>query len=788
MSSPSRSPTTTQNVATTPRNPITLRLRKVLGTNFTDQATTEALQTLSDLYSVPSTSVSAQQHPRGSGLDNSEDDDWSDLGTELTTSQERVGEHSDAPNETAARARKNLQRDLENKLAEGSQHFLKAFGEVDQKLDDLQKIVTEIRRHCDEAGTQLRLTEEASRSLLDQAESLRHERQEVENRKSIVMLFLDRFTLSDEEVEAITSREVPVGSRFFVAMYNTERIREGCRVLMSGEDGPTRAGLDIMATTSSYLEQGYEKIYRWCTFEFRRIGRENQLEVSPVMVEAVRRLSQRPELLSEALTFLSDARQSTLLALFLDALTRGGPSGLPRPIELHAHDPIRYVGDMLAWVHQAIAAECEFLESLFGTNGQERMVGAVRTFNGSEEEEWVRDLLNSAVGKLCVPLKVRVLQTVRAQESSIVSYKVANLLQYYMLIMQRTIGDQSLLSRTLQEITGVSYKVFFDSIEAQGRALLRIPLDLDDPSLSPPHFIIDHAQLLREITQVYDSSLLGDGTEASSGFRRILDVMVDPAVTMCAAAAEEKARLRPRWDRAVFVVNCLDYLESVLEPFSFTQDKIAEIRDNIEERVRLLEDDHYQSILNDASLSDAIRALETKDPATPLSRLPATEPTALTNTLAKFSLWLSTPDVISPPRLFPLSAPRLAERVHKGALRRFVGAYGRLCEEVKSERGRYEAGSVLLGRERPFGQVGLLRQIFGLEDEEGEEDGDGDEDEDDGDDDEGDVDEDEDEDEDVDVDVGDGEEEEDEDEDDGDEDEGEGDEDEDDDGEGGRGR
>lgn len=110
---------------------------------------------------------------------------------------------------------------------------------------------------------------------------------------------------------------------------------------------------------------------------------------------------------SDALTFLSEARQSTLLTQFLDALTRGGPSGLPRPIELHAHDPIRYAGDMLAWVHQAIAAECEFLESLFGLNGQTRMVGAVRTFNGSEEEEWVKELLNSSVSKLCVPLKVR---------------------------------------------------------------------------------------------------------------------------------------------------------------------------------------------------------------------------------------------------------------------------------------------------------------------------------------------------------------------------------------------
>jgi hypothetical protein len=67
---------------------------------------------------------------------------------------------------------------------------------------------------------------------------------------------------------------------------------------------------------------------------------------------------------------------------------------------------------MLAWVHQAIAAECEFLESLFGLGGQEdegrarRMVGAVRTFEGSEEEGWVKELLNSAVTKLCVPLKV----------------------------------------------------------------------------------------------------------------------------------------------------------------------------------------------------------------------------------------------------------------------------------------------------------------------------------------------------------------------------------------------
>jgi hypothetical protein len=89
---------------------------------------------------------------------------------------------------------------------------------------------------------------------------------------------------------------------------------------------------------------------------------------------------------------------------------------------------------MLAWVHQAIAAEREFLESLFawrGGRGDGRMVGSVRVFakrrrtedkdvtgmgvggdggggqvEEEEEEEWMAELMDLAVTKLCVPLRV----------------------------------------------------------------------------------------------------------------------------------------------------------------------------------------------------------------------------------------------------------------------------------------------------------------------------------------------------------------------------------------------
>jgi conserved oligomeric Golgi complex subunit 6 len=53
-----------------------------------------------------------------------------------------------------------------------------------------------------------------------------------------------------------------------------------------------------------------------------------------------------------------------MVRCFIDALTRGGPGGMPRPIELHSHDPLRYLGDMLAWLHQAAASEHEHIQAL----------------------------------------------------------------------------------------------------------------------------------------------------------------------------------------------------------------------------------------------------------------------------------------------------------------------------------------------------------------------------------------------------------------------------------------
>lgn len=52
-----------------------------------------------------------------------------------------------------------------------------------------------------------------------------------------------------------------------------------------------------MKATSEQMEAGYKKIHRWCQFEFRQFTKEGQLEVSPLLRDALQRLKQRPALL-----------------------------------------------------------------------------------------------------------------------------------------------------------------------------------------------------------------------------------------------------------------------------------------------------------------------------------------------------------------------------------------------------------------------------------------------------------------------------------------------------------
>ncbi|QRV75275.1 Conserved oligomeric complex COG6 [Ceratobasidium sp. AG-Ba] len=699
----------------------------VLGANFDDPSTREAFETLAEYYPPEKSPKSHIKHDgtkSKAGIDSDSDteDDTDPWAVKWPAKEKTNLAVASEPGTTAARARQSLQRDIEGILADEGQKFLHAFAEVDKKLDVLQEHVQVMNAQCEAMENRLRVTNQSCKYLLERAEGLKAQKQTTSARQEIITLFLERFTLSSTEAEAITSRDVPVGKRMFDAMDKLERIREDCRVLMSGEGGENKAGLDIMASTAEQLEEAFQKLQRWCLFEFRQLGRDAHVEVEPIVTESVRRLRKRPALLQEALDVLASVRQATLLNAFLAALTRGGPSGLPRPIELHAHDPTRYVGDMLAWVHQAMAGEREFLDGLFGIKNERRMVGSIREPKSGQDESWIRVLMDEDLEKLCTPLKVRVQQTIRSQEGSITSYKIANLLEFYMITMRRTVGEEAILSRALTELTEVAYTVFFDTLAAQGRSLLRFLHPAED-DLAAPVALRDAAQVLKEIMAVYDSSLLHDEHEGASAsgetqnFDTTLTAMVDPMLEMCRRMAA--LRDKGEWETATFMINCLTYLQGVLQGFSFAAARAAELDQLIDEYRTTLVEEHLSQTLQECGLQSIHQCISSKSSDEPLSHLPGASAPELTAALTAFDSFLSTLDPVSSPRLSLLRASnaRIATQIHQTTLQRVGRIYLNVVEEVRAPKNRYEAPQSLLGSRRPFGQEIVLWQVLGVEDD-----------------------------------------------------------------------
>jgi hypothetical protein len=163
------------------------------------------------------------------------------------------------------------------------------------------------------------------------------------------------------------------------------------------------------------------------------------------MARALAALRERPALLQVALTELANARHAAVVRSFIDALTRA-----KGPMEIHAHDPLRYCGDMLAWTHQAVASEKELFAGLFLARSV-RVFGLFRLCLTNRriisEQEGVRAMpplseaavaaaLSHAIEGVCRPLRMRVEQVLAAPDLSLVPlFKLGALFQFYSSVL-----------------------------------------------------------------------------------------------------------------------------------------------------------------------------------------------------------------------------------------------------------------------------------------------------------------------------------------------------------------
>ncbi|KAJ6229184.1 component of oligomeric golgi complex 6 [Anaeramoeba flamelloides] len=225
-----------------------------------------------------------------------------------------------------------------------------------------------------------------------------------------------------------------------------------------------------------------------------------------LLKKALGTLKNRKVLLHNCIEELAKSRSEGILKGFITALTIGGENGTPAPIEIHSHDAVRFIGDMLAWTHQSLASEKELiswlLEDLLLRNGK------TNNEKGNESQEIIKieNTLALIFETVSRPIKIRTEKSMESIIPLISQKRITNILEFYYTIISENIGKNAVLSKCLNSLVLKSSQIFMDSVKISGNNLLK-QIPSQTKQLYAPQKLINELVQITKIVKIHSETL-----------------------------------------------------------------------------------------------------------------------------------------------------------------------------------------------------------------------------------------------------------------------------------------
>lgn len=506
-------------------------------------------------------------------------------------------------------ARRDLGAKLTARSVASSVAVLAAFEDAQKELRKVQRHIAEMQSDVDKLTSRLSGARSGASKVVAQTSQLRAKLSDSEHRAAVSGAFLQRFVLSPNQMTALESDTVDAS--FLGALHKLEKIHDDSKVLLRMKN--QRAGLEALEFAATKREEAYEKVFRFVQAQCGTldVDAEEQEEEAALLRQAIRALRARPMLLRFCAEEVGSARRASLVSRFVSALTKGGPGGMPRPIELHAHDPMRYTNDMLAWIHQALASEKELTNRLFTADANK---SDERT--KSHNEELALKVLNNVFDALCRPFRIRFEQALEQTLPVVVLYRLASLLEFYASTMSQLLGRDAALPEMLMECNSIAMYGFFSAWKSKMESF-RVAGIGPSEDLMPPVAVIQSMTRLDEIMATLDASLTPQDARQGQ-ISAVLEVILNPLQALCESMSMKRLAAL---EQHVFMANCIDSMRMPLMAYSFASSRVEQLTKTADVHI-----DHYIQlssviVLRRCGLADRARILsEAKQAAADATR------------------------------------------------------------------------------------------------------------------------------------------------------------------------
>lgn len=519
-------------------------------------------------------------------------------------------------------SRRNLRLDVQEELIQCNGNIVRDFGRVTQQLTHVGVAIADLKSSCADMRRHIVASDRDTAPILEEANAIMSDEFHVEVKEKLLDAFAAHFVISDADYATLTSTAEPVNDNFFRILTRAKKIHEDTQVLLRSEN--QRLGLEVLEQSSKQLDAAFQKLYRWIQREFKTLDLENP-HISVAIRRALRVLAERPTLFQNCLDFFASARENVLSSNFYASLT-GAPVDPHHPvmgkaIELSAYDPLRYVGDMLAWAHSATVSEREALEALFISDGDDiaRSIQA-----GLESEPWSRsddgdlpafdgretlsDVVNKDLAGVFRQLKQRIEQVILSHEDAVLAYRISNLISFYCNVFSSLLDDHCSLLEILRPLSDTAMRSFASTMHDH-IAKLHADLYVSEDDLSPPEFLIEALEILQTLMKSYDTSAASaDRAQRIEGFQPILQQALDPYLSGC----ENVARRLRSPSNHIFSLNCLVATKDVLRRFPFA-DRTDELQPKIVKHVDGLVGAIHDLFLHESTLVELVNKITTID-------------------------------------------------------------------------------------------------------------------------------------------------------------------------------
>lgn len=512
------------------------------------------------------------------------------------------------PGITGSNSRKKLRGEIESDLIKTQGLVLKEYQPVIKNLNSLENDLKNLNKLRESITEKVNKDFQSTKDLNGTVKDLNSTKNLINLKKGLLTSFKNKFTLDVYEEYVLLNGEID--DEFFEVLIKCEKIHENCSILLS-VDNP-QLGLKIMSKFNQLINKSLERIISFTNKTLNNLYSLNTTTKLTTLQKCLKFLRTRLNYFNSVVENFVDARSKLIIDEFLNQINgdldksdnRSGSSFRhDRPIVLSAHDPVRFIGDLLAYIHSVVVNETETIISIFSITKE------ANEKENTEYENMIDDITGRILNSLSRSVKSKIEQIISSETKLATIYSIYNLVELYTIMfakhLKESSNDKHNLLTTVRELVKSSQNKIISIIQnklttIKSSNLAQLELNSD---LQPPEWIIEfYSDILPIIDQNTSDTFMNLPIEENAEF---MNMIINQPIEIFNGHIENNiSKLFNRRDQVILKLNFLDLILSKIMPIILLSDKILELNDLTEELSLELTNLQLDSLIKGCELTD----------------------------------------------------------------------------------------------------------------------------------------------------------------------------------------